>query len=352
MTVLATPSALDFIKAFESLPGYTYDVVSNRYRNAATGQYVSFREIYSLVNLNGQATASTLYALGEALQDGSLPSPAWYIATLDQLRVLHIQQAALGAGGFEQLRPADFMRIDRMLREDMPRLRRFGEQIADGTVSPAQMQNRINMYIGNARIQYFRSQPPPLLKPGEVLVERRNLRPAEHCSWCEYLADLGWQSYGTLPVPGESNPHWDADQCFTNCQCELEQRIVGEAEAPVLLSSRKYEPTTFKGGAGSGNFGHHGRPGEVGGSGGGGANLDHDQRVWRGKQAEGSASTSKLDTGAIGEKMAASALERLLGAKFSTVNVGVNNAPFDLAGDSTAVEVKAGMSTNGMTAHH
>lgn len=75
-------------------------------------------------------------------------------------------------------------------------------------------------------------------------------------------------------------------------------------------------------------------------------------RVWSGTQAKGKNKVSKLEAGERGEKVAAKVLEEEIGAKFETVNVGVNNAPIDLAGDHMAVEVKTGMATNGPTAHH
>ena len=110
----------------------------------------------------------------------------------------------------------------------------------------------------------------------------------------------------------------------------------------------------FKGGRGSGNFGHSGRPGKVGGSGPGGKIkwLPPGQRVWQGKQIKGQKTITKLQTGTIGETLAAQALEDKFGVPFSSLNEGINNAPIDIAGDSRAVEVKTGVATNGITAQH
>lgn len=103
-----------------------------------------------------------------------------------------------------------------------------------------------------------------------------------------------------------------------------------------------------KGGEGSGNFGHAGRPGLVGGSAPDGG-LD---RVWTGEQHEGEATVNKLETGAIGEGIVMDVLTQLHAVPFGTVNVSVNNAPFDVSGDSLAVEVKTGLATNGKSAQH
>ena len=45
-------------------------------------------------------------------------------------------------------------------------------------------------------------------------------------------------------------------------------------------------------------------------------------------------------------------LTEAVGVPFGTVNLGVNNAPFDVAGNGFAVEVKTGMATNGKSAMH
>lgn len=103
--------------------------------------------------------------------------------------------------------------------------------------------------------------------------------------------------------------------------------------------------TILKGGSGSGNFGHSGRKGKLGGS--------TPKRVFTGQptQWEGERLT-KLQVGQIGEDLAMKVLSQEKGVPFETVNIGLNNAPIDVAGDHLAVEVKTGLSTNSRTAQH
>lgn len=115
--------------------------------------------------------------------------------------------------------------------------------------------------------------------------------------------------------------------------------------------------TILKGGKGSGNFGHTGRPGKRGGSGGlskvSGRRLPQKDRVWQGSQQEKRAKKlSKLETGEIGEKIAMQALSDVIGTPFTTLNKGINNAPIDVIGNHSAIEVKAGLSTNGRSSQH
>lgn len=110
-----------------------------------------------------------------------------------------------------------------------------------------------------------------------------------------------------------------------------------------------------KGGEGSGHFGHAGRPGKRGGSAAEGtptAPKRLEGKVWTGEPEAATPSLSKLQTGAIGEKLVIDLLTEAVGVPFGTVNLGVNNAPFDVAGNGFAVEVKTGMATNGKSAMH
>jgi hypothetical protein len=108
----------------------------------------------------------------------------------------------------------------------------------------------------------------------------------------------------------------------------------------------------IKGSASSGNYGHAGIPGKVGGS-------AADTRVWSGTQqasaqelSNEAAGYAKLNTGQVGEKLAMKVLSEKFGVPFETLNVGKTNAPIDVVGNSSAVEVKTGLATNGPTAQH
>lgn len=115
----------------------------------------------------------------------------------------------------------------------------------------------------------------------------------------------------------------------------------------------------FKGGKGSGNFDHAGRTGKVGGSaprvmgqGVSGGWVQKELRVWQGQQHEQQRQLTNIQTGNIGEEMAARAMKDKLGDEFVTLNKGITNAPIDIAGDHHAIEVKAGPASNGKSAQH
>lgn len=76
-------------------------------------------------------------------------------------------------------------------------------------------------------------------------------------------------------------------------------------------------------------------------------------KIWNGEPMEWEGEKlTKLQVGEAGEQLAMKVLSELEGTEFTTLNVGVNNAPVDVGGDHQAVEVKAGLATNGKTAQH
>lgn len=213
-------------------PGYTYDRTAGRYRNATTGRYVSFEQIYSLIDHLGTGRLEVMERLTHEMHAGTISPAAWLLSMQHELVRAHLHASALGAGGWQQLTAQDYQRVDRSLRQELVRMEAFGRDIRAGrVVSEAQLRNRLGMYLGTARTHYFHAMRPPNPQPGQVTLERRMLGDADHCSLCVYLAMLGWQPVGTLPVPGESVAWWEDDQCLSNCQCEMFRATMDEGEA-------------------------------------------------------------------------------------------------------------------------
>lgn len=176
-----------------------------------------------------------------------------------------------------------------------------------------------------------------------------------HTRWnqARYIQEGGKQAGGSLPVGIQT---FERDGPFMFVSQEMEWSIPYDVEpggidlmsmpehwvgldVPVERGIVKHLP-------GQHNQQTHGRGKSSG------RIVDQDKRVWQGQQVEGKKTISKLETGELGERAAMMALEDVYGQPFETLNVGMNNAPIDVIGDHTAVEVKAGMSINGKTAQH
>jgi hypothetical protein len=203
------------------------------YRNLTTGRTVARAKIVELLDAQVQARGDRLARLTLDYKDGVLDASTWLATMRDELRRAALENLALGSGGHDRVSQAGYGRVGASLRDDYRRLIAFADGIASGSLSEAQILNRIALYMGNSRTQYWKAQAEfARPKPGMVLQSRRVLHPAEHCDGCVILARAGWRPYGQLPVPGDGST-----QCLTNCKCTLETREVPIAEAAALVGS-------------------------------------------------------------------------------------------------------------------
>jgi hypothetical protein len=219
------------------LPGYAYDPKSARYRNLETGRYVARREVLNLLAASTRAYERELRAGVAAFLRGQIDQSTFLARSMDLLKRQYVQNAALGAGGWDRLGAAEYGRLGGRLRSEYGYLRNFAQEIANGEVTLEQAINRINLYIGHARAEFFVQERDKLpdAEAGAVWVERRILADAKHCEQCVEYANRGWQYEGVLPLPTE-----DCD-CDGNCRCELERKQVPEAEAAELVGSKAQE---------------------------------------------------------------------------------------------------------------
>lgn len=216
------------------LPGYTWAAESSRYRSLSTGRFVARRDILGLVGGQVRGAEGRLANLTTAFHEGRLSGSVWMEQMSTELRRLHLQNSALGAGGWDRLTPRDFGRVGGRLQADYRRLEGFAAAIQNGELTLPQALSRTNLYVGNARVQFWEAERDRLVAaPGMAIVERRVLGDAEHCSDCLGYYDRGWQPVGSLPVPGQQS------QCLTYCRCNMLYRTIPAAELGEWLGTKR-----------------------------------------------------------------------------------------------------------------
>lgn len=152
-----------------------------------------------------------------AALDTGMGVDAWYEAMKQEVKRLNIQAAIAGRGGVRRMRPTDYGRVGRQLRDEYAFLRQFAQDVADGKLTTAQIAARANLYANHAQVSFWRARRATRLDAG-FTQERRRLGVAEHCPDCQGYAAQGWQRIGTLPEPGVDSV------CRANCKCTLEYR--------------------------------------------------------------------------------------------------------------------------------
>jgi len=217
------------------LPGYTWSATVQRYRSLKTGRFVPRAQILGLLDSHVTARQEYLATLTRQVLENKLPASTWLAEMRVELKRLHICNAALGAGGFDRLTPRDYGRIGGHLNFEYRRLASFADDIANGKVSLAQALNRLNMYMGGARREFFEAEKDRRLaqvRLGVVEIGRRLLGAAEHCDDCVRYYEQGWQYAIDIPVIGDS-------QCDGNCRCSVEWQTVPADEVGAWLRTKR-----------------------------------------------------------------------------------------------------------------
>lgn len=196
------------------MPDYNYSNLTNRWRDATTGQFVSETVVINEMRLHQQATYSTLENLTNSLYSGQISVSQWQIGIASELKDAHLAQSIFAVGGKANMTAANYGRVGGVLADEYRYLTRFAQQIANGQISQAQALARIRQY-GNATQQSYYREYAQATPDNEVI--HWDLNPAEHCGDCLDLNSGSPYTSATLPtVPGAGNT-----QCRGNCKCTL-----------------------------------------------------------------------------------------------------------------------------------
>jgi len=203
------------------------------YRNLTTGRTVARAKIVELLDAQVQARGDRLARLTLDYKDGALDASTWLATMRDELRRAALECRSMAVGGWDKLTPHDYGTIGRALQDDYRRLIGFADDIASGALSEAQILNRLGMYLGSARVQFFLAQIERATpsKPGLVVLGKRVLGISEHCPSCVVYARASWQPIANVIPPGLHS------ECMTNCRCSVVTREVPIAEAAALVGS-------------------------------------------------------------------------------------------------------------------
>jgi len=216
------------------LHGFSYSKSASRYRSDATGRFVARTQITDLLDTQTAKLEARLGNLATAAHEGKL-SPAYFAEQMrTELRRGHLQNRALGAGGWDKLTPADFGSVGRRLRDDYARVANLARGIKDGTVTLPQALNRVQGYAGAARVQFYeadeKARQDAATSKGMVLLMIRDLGATEHCRSCVNYYGQGFQLQHYLP--GQNS------ECSTHCRCGLRYKEVPAADVDTWIGKR------------------------------------------------------------------------------------------------------------------
>lgn len=208
---------------------FVWDGRVGRYRWKSNGRFLSRNTMSHLVRGRIESARSSFLNSFDQLKSGEIDFQQFQAQGRDFIRTFHTQGMMLGAGGYDQTDPEDFLEIARFLKnEEYVRWRWFMEQIADGQLSDAQIKARMKLYGANIRQSVEKGQQKAAER-ANYQYERRFLGDcAPHCKECRRYANQGASRIGELPVPGQRC------SCGPNCCCS--KRFYQTLEEAMLSS--------------------------------------------------------------------------------------------------------------------
>lgn len=208
------------------IPDYEWDQRLNRglggYRSTTTGRTVARTEIIRQLDKAADAGRDTMRELSRRLVDGSISLPEWQRLMAQEIKTVHIYNAAAAKGGWAQMSQADWGRVGYQVKGQYEYLRNFAEELANGDQPlNGSVPVRASMYgrAGHNTYEAMRRADAKQRGMGKV---RRHLTPGENCNGCIEEAQKGWVNVGELEPIG-------SQECRSNCRC-WDEYAMQEAE--------------------------------------------------------------------------------------------------------------------------
>jgi hypothetical protein len=199
------------------LTRYGYDPRSRKYRDRATGRFISPKEVRRAVDIMIDIETVKARQLAQNLRDGKLSLVEWQIGIASQLKALHVAMGLAANGGLQNTSAASLGFIASLIKMQYQYLRAFvqevksGKQPLDGTLLA-----RSALYIQASRGTY-EQVVQRAARNGGATQEKSILGLADHCDLCIQEARKEWAPIGTLIPIGQRT-------CKQNCRCTFQFR--------------------------------------------------------------------------------------------------------------------------------
>lgn len=151
-----------------------------------------------------QQANANIRVLADRLMANTITLQEWYTGMKKETKILHMAEAALARGGFDQMREMDWLRVEKLVAQQwegiegkFPGLRSFATDIRDGRYGKGEnlergFLSRSGMYGDAGRLTYENERLAMRIESGVRLEAKRVKGANDHCPDCIAWADLGW----------------------------------------------------------------------------------------------------------------------------------------------------------------
>lgn len=119
---------------------------ARQYRYAASGRFLAPAAVAGLRDLFVAGHRAQFDVLAADVAGGRITVAAWERAMRSRVRAAFVAQYALGRGGLDRLATVDRMRLGTLVAEQFVHLHGFAADLAEGTMSEAQVAARSQLY--------------------------------------------------------------------------------------------------------------------------------------------------------------------------------------------------------------
>jgi len=141
------------------MPKWVYEPSTNRYRDTATGRFIGQEKRVELRDEWTQSQKLVTDKLAEDYDSGKLSLSDFVKGMREEIKINNIEQYLLGAGGRNNMTPADWGRLGNRIKGQYEFMQEFGQDIldADPPLTLAQIQARARMYVDSSTAMYERA---------------------------------------------------------------------------------------------------------------------------------------------------------------------------------------------------
>jgi hypothetical protein len=193
---------------------YQFDKSSHRYRDLETGRYVRQVDVARFVDEEVNRTEVRLKAHARLLAQGKIDIPEFQTRMALTLKESHLRVGAIGAGGTRQFTPSHYGKIGAQLKKQYKFLHGFGQDLAEGKLTPEQALRRAGSYAKSAKTSFFEAEFTSRGKYG-FYAKRLLDAQSRHCESCISHQRLSWTPVKDVVAPGVDC------ECGGRCRCRL-----------------------------------------------------------------------------------------------------------------------------------
>ncbi len=207
------------------MSSYSFSDRTGRYRDRATGQFVTERAVRDGVDAVVRLSGERMADLARQFRAGTIDAGRFLASMMDEIKSVNLAAALAAYGGREQMTQSRYGTVGQIIRQQYQYARQMVADVLDGKQRMnGRLDARARSYASAARATYENIRRREMAAAGYSF-EQNVQHSQEGCGECVAASDAGAVPIGTLPPVGSR-------QCRSSCLCTITfSRTRQDAEA-------------------------------------------------------------------------------------------------------------------------